>query len=298
MYKIEHVKSENSKSLVISNQEETNTLLINLDEGGRVASYKHKGINIISDIENSPYNKSYAAAILFPFANRIENGEYVFNASSYKLPCNEKGNNNAIHGLVYNKSFKLIGEELKSDTARIVLYYKEKNGYQGFPYKFSIWLIYILNNGGFSVTVKVKNDDDYSFPFTLGWHPYFISSDLQQSQLIFNAKEKFLSDEKGIVLDREKFTTSIPIQLGKIELDDAFTVNSNIAKLITPDYTLKLESSSAENYLQIYTPEELNAIAIEPMVGVSNSLNNGIGLNVLDSNETYEKEWILKISKN
>jgi aldose 1-epimerase len=54
---------------------------------------------------------------------------------------------------------------------------------------------------------------------------------------------------------------------------------------------LVLTSSEKENFLQLYTPINTNAIAIEPMTGISDSFNNKIGLKELLPDECYGIEW-------
>ncbi|MCK8479816.1 aldose 1-epimerase [Psychroserpens algicola] len=297
MFKINKLFNGNSRKVVLENEDNSTHILFDLNEGGRVESYKHLGNIIISDLEESNYKKDYASAILFPFANRIKDGIYTYNGVSYKLLCNDVENNNALHGLVYNKTFELLDEKVNDKIARVVLYYKENTGTDGFPFRFSIWLTYVLNSKGFSLSIKVKNDGKSTFPFTLGWHPYFRSLDLKQSQFHINAKEKFISDDRGIVKESEKMTETLVIQFDDIQLDDAFLVSSTMADFMTPTYRLRLEAQSKENYLQIYTPPNSNSVAIEPMVGVSDSFNNNIGLQELFPKEVFEKKWIIHISK-
>lgn len=297
MYKVKQHTNERSNSIILSNEDATNTVSINLNEGGRVTLYERDGITIISDLEHSSYNQNYASSILFPFANRIKDGTYTYNDISYKLPCNDVESNNALHGLVYNKPFKLISKEEGIEASEVTLFYKENNGCNGFPFKFSIWLTYTLTEDDFSLKIKVRNDGDSTFPFTLGWHPYFLSSDLKQSHLVFNAKEKFINDDRGIVVGKEEISDTMFFQLGDIQFDDAFLLDNKL-EFITPKYKLKLHTSSTSNYLQLYTPLNSKSIAIEPMTGVSNSFNNKIGLKELNPNDSYKKEWVLKISKN
>ena len=63
---------------------------------------------IITDLAPLDYEKTYASSIMFPFANRINNGKYTFMGGEFQLYCNEKESNNALHGLIYNKKFDLI----------------------------------------------------------------------------------------------------------------------------------------------------------------------------------------------
>ena len=79
-------------------------------------------------------------------------------------------------------------------------------------------------------------------------------------------------------------------------LDDDYILNKNKIFFKTEDYSVKITSSEKENYLQLYTPKNDLAIAIEPMTGVSDSFNNGIGLKKLYSKDKYEIKWELNIS--
>ncbi len=45
--------------------------------------------------------------------NRISDGKYTFNNKHYQLDINEIDRHNAIHGLVYNKAFKVIENKKK-----------------------------------------------------------------------------------------------------------------------------------------------------------------------------------------
>ncbi|MFC0603087.1 aldose 1-epimerase [Winogradskyella pulchriflava] len=297
MYAIEKVNRKDAQSLIISNRDASIRLVIHLNEGGRITLYQHQGNTIISDLKNSSYSKNFAGAILFPFTNRIEGGIYKYNAKCYKLPCNETLNNNAIHGLVYNKTFKLISEVVEQDSASVELQYVEVQGCEGFPFKYSVLLRYTVTKEGLKLKLSAKNTDQTTFPFTLGWHPYFISSDLNQSQIFFNAKEKFIINKRGIVTGREPFKDTAHIKLGQVELDDAFAVNPDMVELTTPDYRFKIKSSLQDNHLQIYTPPNSNGVALEPMIGVSNSFNNNIGKMELEPNQNFEVEWELITSK-
>ena len=66
-------------------------------------------------------------------------------------------------------------------------------------------------------------------------------------------------------------------------------------KFKTPRYHLALKTTAKNNYLQIYTPDNANAIAIEPLTGISNSFNNKEGLQVLEPNAAFSTTWKLKI---
>lgn len=129
----------------------------------------------------------------------------------------------------------------------------------------------------------------------LGWHPYFKSYDLNQSLIKFNSTKKIKCDKNNITIDTEEFSSKMPLSLIKKIFDDAFILEHPSIEFYTPEYDLVLTSSEKENFLQLYTPMNTNAIAIEPMTGVSDSFNNKIGLKELSPRKNYDIEWVITV---
>ena len=91
------------------------------------------------------------------------------------------------------------------------------------------------------------------------------------------------------------YDETMPFQLKDIKLDTGYKLDNNQVEFLTPEYQLKIEASSTENYLQVYTPSESNIIAIEPMTGATDSFNNKMGLQILNPKENYTIQWTLTI---
>lgn len=268
---------------------------IQLSYGASLNELNIRNIKVITNLYPLDYKKTYPSSILFPFANRINDGQFNFNGSNYKLQCNEKQLNNAIHGLVYNKAF--LVDELKKfeNHAEIKLYYEELNPPTGYPFKFRVELTYKLTNEFLSLKINVINLDDKKLPFTVGWHPYFKSVDLDKSKIQFDCIKKIKCNKNNIALGFEPFNSKMPLSLRKRRFDDAFVLENPDVKFFTPEYDLVLKSSEKESFLQLYTPMNTNAIAIEPMTGVSDSFNNKIGLKKLSPGQSYSIEWQVSI---
>ena len=278
----------------LQNSDTSTAAIICLEQGGRLQELSLLGENIIKELPDFNYNASYASAILFPFANRIENGKYTFKNTKFQLDCNEKGLN-ALHGLVYNKKFKIVYKVTSRNYASVTIAYQELEENLGFPFKYNIQLKYTLTNDEISLSVTVKNTDVNPFPFTLGWHPYFLSHDLQNSSLCFKSDKKIVFDENLITNKIEAYKANAVFNVENNPLDDCFILNSNTIGFKTPNYQLEISTNQIENYVQLYTPENLPLIAIEPMTGVSNSFNNNIGLQVLQPNTSFSLKWNVKI---
>ena len=119
----------------------------------------------------------------------------------------------------------------------------------------------------------------------------FKSSNLKHSSISLQSDKKIKLDKNKIPIGLESIKQLSRIHIGNNIYDDCFLVNDSTVYLETPDYKVKLNTSANENYLQIYTPEETNIIAIEPMTAPGNSFNNKIGLQFLEAGKKYNLSW-------
>lgn len=293
MFQIYNTKENNNSLLVLENSQKTSSLKISLNEGGRVQELKLNNQLLIKDLKNFKYSVSYASSILFPFVSRLKGGCYTFLNTEYQIDKNDN-NINALHGLVYDKTFHLVNKEFVQKRCSITLNYTARNRNVGFPFTYSISLIYTLSDDNLELKIVIRNIDEKPFPFTLGWHPYFFSDDLQNSTLNFKSDKKVVFDENLITKKIVEHTSENDFSLKDKQLDDCFFLKNNKVAFNTPKYSIEISSSAKENYLQLYTPSNKPIIAIEPMTGISNSFNNKIGLQVLKPNETYSIIWNVK----
>lgn len=293
MYSIKH--NQKSNYIEISNSDKTSYAKIYLDTGASLQELTLNSHAIIQDLSPLNYTNTYASSILFPFANRIKDGIYNFEDKTYQFKTNQKEENNALHGLVFNKTFEVTSQNTDKNSASIILEYNEPNKSAGFPYSYHIKLEYILTNTNLDLILTVKNTDTKAFPFTLGWHPYFISDDLKNSTIEMDSTQKLIIGDRNITTGIEDTKPVNSFKIDNKQLDDCWILNSGDVYFNTPKYKLHIGSTGKHNFLQAYTPPRLNTIAIEPTTGVSDSFNNKIGLDILDANQTYSITWNLKI---
>lgn len=295
LYTLKELETQGLHYIELRSSGGASKVQISLNEGGRLSNLVFEDTQVLADFDASTYKNNYASSILFPFVSRIKDGKYTFNNSKYKLNCNEVDKNNALHGLVYNKTFVCTKKALTLNDASVTLQYKDYGEHQGFPFKFNIELTYTLNKKGIIVSVNIINKDEKTFPFSLGWHPYFYSKNLDNSTLNFSSNKKYVFDNQQIISGTTDLNIEMPFQLKAVTLDDCYLLKTNKIDFLTPEYSFKIASTSKENFLQLYTPEVYNVIAIEPMTGAGNNFNNKIGLQTLQPNETYNMKWLLAI---
>tara|TARA_R110002049_G_scaffold186379_2_gene354672 strand:- start:2058 stop:2951 length:894 start_codon:yes stop_codon:yes gene_type:complete len=296
LYSINHIKNSSGKLnlIEITNPERNNLAKIDLIKGASLQELTLKNNVLIEDLAPLSYGSTYASSILFPFANRIKDGTYSFDGNTYKFNINEKDNNNALHGLVYDKTFEVLDFSATENNASVKLIYNEESLSMGFPFTYAIQLEYILSENNLDLKIFVMNTCSKPFPFTLGWHPYFVSTNLSESYLKFKSSKKLVFDDRLITTKTEETETS-SLKIEDKQLDDCWVLDDNKVIFETPEYNLQINSTEKNSFLQAYTPPRKNTIAIEPTTGVSDSFNNKIGLQTLEPKKSYQIAWALKL---
>jgi aldose 1-epimerase len=285
-----------NQTSIISLQKGKSKAEISLLNGGALTQLIIDEITIIEDFSKKiDYKQSYASSILFPFANRILDGKYEYLNQKHQLNQNAASSTNAIHGLIYNKPFKVIDKKYNLNSVSVTLAYTQKTKQKGFPFLFSILLTYTLFENDISLKVTINNIDDKSFPFTVGWHPYFYSEDRKSSIIKINSIKEIIHNDKMIPIKTEDSKLPNHFKIGNQKFDNCYLLKDDSVTFKTPNYSLKLRSSFDKNYIQIYTPELDNHIAIEPITGPSNSFNNNLGLKTLQPKEVFNIQWTIQL---
>jgi aldose 1-epimerase len=265
---------------------------INLKNGGSLERFvlNKKELITSSDLNYETY---YNSAILFPFVNRIRYGRYTFEDLEYQLPLNKPEEGNSIHGLVYNKTFEVIKTDCTNTSLIITIGYKEHKGQPGFPFKYSIYVTYTFLKDSLELSVEVVNDDVKSFPFTLGWHPYFKTGHSDNCNISIDGYSEIKFDSE-LNFQFESIKDSA-IELASEDFDTCYQIHAKKFNFNTADYSFELVFDSNDKFLQLYTPKNKNLVAIEPQTGIANSFNNGIGLKVLKPSESYHESWKINL---
>ncbi|MDX1470873.1 MAG: aldose 1-epimerase [Flavobacteriaceae bacterium] len=265
--------------------------IINSEQGATLEYLELRNTIIIQPLK-IPYGKSFASAIMFPFVNRVQDSTYKFKNNTFQLQKTQ-GFKTAIHGLIYNKRFKLINDS--ENKSEVSLYYESKGDAEGFPFKYRIEVKYKLTHSNLTLNLKVENIDQEEFPFSIGWHPYFFVGDLKKTSLKLNSTSKLAVDGEMMPTHIEPFEWYDFRSLDNTSYDDTFKTEAEEIDLKTDRYQLKISSQPACEYIQLFIPPEREFVAIEPMTAPANAFNNKIGLKTLQPEEEFKMEWKLEL---
>ena len=262
--------------------------------------------------------------ILFPFPNRIRDGRFLWDGMEYQLPCNEAAEGNAIHGLVFNRSWRLVDQEANDDGAWVTGEFQSSRDAPAttalWPADYLVRITYRLTPRGLRIETLVANPDQKPLPYGLGLHPYFrlpLSGDIAPVECRLQVPaDSFWDLEKHLPTGARRQVAGTndlrsPQSCARLTLDDVFT-NLNgpqnaqglrlCARLQQPSAKGELQvwASPAFRELLVYTPSHRQAICLEPYTCVTDAVHlqaRGIdaGWQVLAPGEQRSAEVMLEL---
>ena len=252
----------------------------------------------------------YAGVVMAPWGGRIAAGKWIdAEGVERSLQVNEPARNNALHGLVYDKSF-----EVNRSTASSVELVIEITPTNGYPHALRLAVSYELEDGELYAGFAVKNFSNTKAPFGIGFHPYFSTAwadaplKLQVgAESVLELNENMIATGKAKVSDANKDLRAGKA-LSEVKLDDDFTDLEFVhgiatTKLVTASGTgLEVWQEDVFKHTVIYTPEEfptqsgsIKAIAIEPCSSAVNAFNSKQDLIALAPGETRSGSWGIRL---
>jgi len=252
----------------------------------------------------------YAGVVMAPWSGRIAGGKWIdAEGAERSFEINEPARNNALHGLVFDKTFALKNSSESSVELSIEI--KPTDGY---PHFLRLAVAYELEDGELFASFAVKNLSETKAPFGIGFHPYISTSwsdsplQLQTTaQSVLELNENMIATGKDSVSTAGKDLRSGEA-LSDVKLDNDFTDlnfsnGTASTKLLTPDGSgCEIWQEDIFMHTVIYTPESfptesgpIQAIAIEPSTSAVNAFNTKQDLLILSPGETRSGSWGIRL---
>ena len=223
------------------------------------------------------------APILFPIVGQLKNGETIINGMTFKM---------GQHGFARDMEFEEVSENkfvLKSS----------KETLEKFPFKFELYVEYIIKNNELTTKYIVINKDVKEMIFGLGGHPAYICEySTGDYQIEFESEEnkiEFMQLENGLISNekapnflKENKIDLLPdifendaIIMKNIKSNKVFLINKKLnKKLLEFDFT-------GFPYLALWSKIGAPFVCIEPWFNTTDNINS--------NGRFEEKENILKL---
>ena len=258
--------------------------------------------------EDAPF---CSGALLFPWPNRVRDGQWTQRGIDYQLPVTEPELGHATHGLVLNDVFAVehrTGSEVTVSTSVA--------RQPGYPFLVRLQATYRLTDDGLDVKLTVTNESHVAAPFALGVHPYLRIGNVPVADLTVRiaANTYFTIDDRLIPLDEQSVdATDKDLRDGRrVALVNVNTCYHSVPTLdgragyevAAPDgRAVELWTDDGFPYVHVYTCAIFPrggkpglALAIEPATAPANALNSGVGLRWLEPRGRWDASWGIRLA--
>jgi aldose 1-epimerase len=249
------------------------------------------------DWSTNPVPTRSGIPILFPFPNRIRAGVFHDQGKEYRLPLNDPGQKNAIHGFAPRHGWRVFGYRVEMNDAWI---HADFQASKDAPETAALWpgdyilsVTYRLSESTLRLESRVHNVGNHALPFGLGFHPYlrFPCSDPDISRYRLHAparslwqledslptgKKVALSDDLNWNRPKPVGTTQLDTLYGDLgvitERQDGLFLRAQIGHEEYPG-ALQLWASIDFRESVLFTPVHRQAICIEPYTCATDAVN-------------------------
>lgn len=272
--------------------------------GGAITRFALDGFDLLRPWDGSEQVRRTGCFVLAPYSNRIVDGCFDFDGSSYQLRRNSPDHALPIHGVAWKRAWQL--DEQGADQLRLSLAHDPSEGDSAadWPFAFHLSQRLQLLDDGLVLELRLHNRDSRPMPAGLGWHPYFPRH--AGVELQFAAEAVWLADEQQLPLRQ---ATIAPVWdfrqlrvVGEPGLDNNFTGWDGQARLRWPEQRLGLaiEAGPGLEHLTVYTPPvDQGFIAVEPVSHANAALNRGKDeLEILAPGQAMVRHYRLRISSD
>lgn len=278
-----------------------NLEIITTPSGAELTSIKYHGEEFLHQGEkvldsNGKVYWKRRAPILFPIVGSLKNNTTIINGEKFEM---------LQHGFARDMKFDIL--KISEREHIYVLKYNQET-LKMYPFKFELYVSYLIDNNKLIVKYKVKNLDDKTMFFGIGGHPAFaINLKENKYRLEFDEKEenaKFYQLDNGLIsyknnyINKSIMSNEKSISIGK----DTFThdaiimgnLKSKKIRLIENNNTRLVLDFTGFKYLGIWSKKNAPFICIEPWYTTadytdSNSILEEKKDNIkLEENEEFE----------
>jgi aldose 1-epimerase len=266
------------------------------------------GVDLVPSFGEDETPPSGSGIVLVPWPNRIRDGKWQHDDTTYQLAITEPARGNAIHGLLRYTEYVPVEQDRDSVTLAATIHPQ-----MGYPFTVRTAVRYELVSDGLKVTHFLENLGGDPAPVAVGTHPFLKIGGVPTEELVLrlDAASHLEVDDRllptgEVHVGGTEWDFREGRRVGDVQLDDAFgelgSTDGTVEHTLTaPDgRSVSVWADDEFAYVQVFTtenyPGESKAIAVEPMTAPADAFNSGKGVRWLDPGEQWEISWGIRFA--
>lgn len=274
-------------------------LVLSPHQGGSIYSWTRDEIPLLRvpypGIEGSVTVREHGSYPMIPFAGRIAHGRFHFAGQDYVLPRDKRDTHHALHGNALYAPWDVV--ETGQDFALLRLASSPtRQDLPFFPFAYEAEQRYSLTPSALKIDLRLRNTGSQAFPAGFGHHLYFMRR--AETFIRFQAGAMWETDtdilpESRTLVWRQPLASTL--SLNAADFDNCFEDWNGVANITYPQqgYALKVEASALFGHAVLFTPDDTDYFAFEPVTHLNNAVNHKepltqTGLKILEPGEIME----------
>ncbi len=224
--------------------------------------------------------------LLFPFPNRIANGNFSWAGREYQLPVAQPGAH-YLHGFCLDRPWRVIDRTENTATGEFQLSRDAPERLDWWPADFIIRCTYLVRGNALKSRFEFINPDDKPLPWGFGTHAYFklpLTDGSSVEHIVLDAPAHRQWQLENYIPTGERKPPRVNLKDGvyysTVKLDDVFTDLRPEGKSL--DCVIMDEGSGLQvvqscdpafRELVAYTPPDRAAVCLEPYTCPTDAIN-------------------------
>lgn len=274
-----NVEQRQYETYILTDEKAKSQLEVVPERGGIITKWRIDGKDVLY-MDEERFAKPEMSVrggipILFPICGNLPDDTYTLNGKQFTLKQ---------HGFARNSAWE-VGEQATVDNVSLKLLLNSNEKTKAvYPFDFQIDFTYQLHGNTLTIFQEFKNNSSEAMPFSVGFHPYFLTHD--KSQLEFNIPSNEFTDQDT----KEAHSFNGNFDFSRDEIDVAFKQLSAKSASVTDkgrNLKMTLEYDDIFSTLVFWTVKGKDYYCLEPWSGPRNAINTGVQLTVLQPGASH-----------
>ena len=252
--------------------------------------------------------KSFGLPLLHPWANRLRDWRYAVCGRAVEIDRSREvvradPNDLPIHGaLAAAEDWDVVDAGADATAATLVAtldYGRRDDRLAVFPFPHSLTLELELRGDGLTVTTAVQAGEGAEVPVAFGWHPWLVLPGAARAgwELGLPAREAIALDDRGLPTGERAPCEAERAPLGDRVLDAHFAVAEDARFTVAGGgREIAVEWAGGYRYAQVFAPDSLDVVCLEPMMAQVAALSTGDDLEIAAPRERVAGVFRMRVT--